>query len=150
MLARDCVCHHLATMNLRRLAPIDRCMLTDLGIAMHGYLEIACADPLLHNIFELGSDLFLLIHTHLPVSLLTTAQLSPCGQAKEPRCWRCFAGPVGYGRSVGKLEAEPAVASRSKEDDRENRGRSRALRSEHHSPNVRRPPRGRLRPLELG
>jgi hypothetical protein len=63
----DRVGHDLAPVNLGRLAPVDRCAPTCLRIVMNGYLEIASADPLLHDLFQFSCRLLLLIH----VSFLT-------------------------------------------------------------------------------
>ena len=61
-LCADRVGHHLAAMNLRRLASVNRGVPTRLGIGVNCHLEIAGADPLLHDFFELGGRLPLLIH----------------------------------------------------------------------------------------
>jgi hypothetical protein len=61
-LGDDRVGHDLTPVNLGRLTPIDRSMPTGLWIAMNGHAEIAGADPLLHDFFELGRGFRLLIH----------------------------------------------------------------------------------------
>src|ERR1700722_5885367 len=58
----DCFSHDLAAMNLRGLAPVDRGVPARLRVAMNGHLEITGADPLLHDLFQFGGGLFLLIH----------------------------------------------------------------------------------------
>jgi hypothetical protein len=61
--------HDLAAVNLRRLASIDRGVPSRLGIGMNCHLEIGGADPLLHDFFEFGRGLLLLIHARLLRSL---------------------------------------------------------------------------------
>jgi hypothetical protein len=58
----DRVGHDLTTINLGRLAPIYRSVPTRVLISVNGHPEIACADPLLHYVFELDRSLLLLIH----------------------------------------------------------------------------------------
>jgi hypothetical protein len=59
----DRVGHYLTAMDLIRVAPKDRDVPPRLGIAMDGYPEIASADPLRYDFFELCSRLFLFFHT---------------------------------------------------------------------------------------
>jgi len=56
----DRVGHDLTAMNLGQLVLVDRRMPTRLGIAVDGYPEVAAADPLPHDFFDLGSGLLLL------------------------------------------------------------------------------------------
>jgi hypothetical protein len=54
--------HDLAAMNLRRLAPVDRGAPAHLRVAVDSNQKPAGADPLLHDVFELGRGLLLLVH----------------------------------------------------------------------------------------
>jgi hypothetical protein len=47
--------HDLTSMDLGRLAPVDGGMPTCFRIAVNGHPKIAGTDPLLHNLFKLGS-----------------------------------------------------------------------------------------------
>jgi hypothetical protein len=64
----DRVGHDLTAMSLGQLVPVDRRMPTRLGIAVDGYPEVAGADPLRHDFFDLGSGLLLLTHARLRTS----------------------------------------------------------------------------------
>lgn len=68
-LGDDHVRHHLATVHLGGLAPVNRGMPSCLGIAENGHFKIAGAYSLLQNLFELGRGLRLLIHAGLSRSL---------------------------------------------------------------------------------
>jgi hypothetical protein len=77
----DRVGHDLAAVDLRRLASIDRGMPSRLGIAVDSNQKPAGADPLLHDFFELGGRLPLLIHAvFLRVNFGSTGLV---GQAKH-------------------------------------------------------------------
>jgi hypothetical protein len=54
--------HDLAAMDFGGLAPVNSGMPTRVRVAVNGHPKIAGADSLLHDIFELGRCLFLLIH----------------------------------------------------------------------------------------
>jgi hypothetical protein len=61
-LGSDRIGHDLAPVDLSRLAPVNCGVAARLRIAMDGHLEIAGADPLLHDFFELGRCFLLLTH----------------------------------------------------------------------------------------
>jgi hypothetical protein len=54
--------HDLAAMDLGRLAPVDHGVPARIRVAVNGHLEIAGADPLLHDFCKLGPGLLLLVH----------------------------------------------------------------------------------------
>ena len=59
-LGGDRVRHYLAAVDLSWLASVYCGMPTRLGIAVNGHLEIAGADPLLHDLFKFGAVFFCL------------------------------------------------------------------------------------------
>jgi hypothetical protein len=61
----DRVGHDLAAVDLRRLSPVDRGVPAHLRIAVNSNKKVAGADPQLHDVFELGRGLFLLVHVFL-------------------------------------------------------------------------------------
>ena len=84
MLAQLCgdrVGHDLAAVNLRRLAPVDRGAPAHLRVAVDSNQKPAGADPLLHDFFELGGRLPLLMNAvFLRVNFGSTGLV---GQAKH-------------------------------------------------------------------
>jgi hypothetical protein len=64
-LGSDRISHDLTPVDLSRLAPVYCGVPANLRIAMNGHLEIAGAYPLLHDLFEFGRGLLLLIHARL-------------------------------------------------------------------------------------
>jgi hypothetical protein len=91
MLAQLCgdrVGHDLAAVDLRRLAPVYHDVPSGFGIGVNCHLEVAGADPLLHDFFEFGGVLLLLVHavsSELPASvhwqLRTQSRLAGRGYA---------------------------------------------------------------------
>ena len=73
-LGGDRVRHYLAAVDLSRLASVYCGVPTRLGIAVNGHLEIASANPLLHDLFKFGRRLLLLIQG--PRSLFCFASLN--------------------------------------------------------------------------
>jgi hypothetical protein len=87
MLAQFCgdrVGHHLATVHLRRLASVDRGAPAHLWIAVDSHKITAGADPEIHDVFELGRVLLLLVHG-------VSSEL-PAAVHWQLRAQRCVAG----------------------------------------------------------
>jgi hypothetical protein len=67
--------HELASVDIRRFPTDDRGVPTCFRIAVDGHLEIAGADPLLYDFFQLGRRLFWLIHSKTCERLDVTGHL---------------------------------------------------------------------------
>ena len=108
-LGGDRVRHYLAAVDLSRLASVNCGMPTRLGIAVNGHLEIACADPLLHDLFKFGCRLLLLIQRSRSLFVFAFSPISVSRRTPGVDYWDNQASGCPCKRASSRLPGIPKV-----------------------------------------